>query len=82
MTDLDSAIRQLEYEKRMLESGATAASNVEELGKQLSLLKLELVQKASLYADSHPNIRTIKLQIAAVERELAGGKMPFHGNQR
>jgi uncharacterized protein involved in exopolysaccharide biosynthesis len=76
VADLDNAIRQLEYERRMLESGASAVSNVEELNKQLSLLKLELVQRGSLYADSHPNIKTIKLQIAAIERELAGGSVP------
>jgi uncharacterized protein involved in exopolysaccharide biosynthesis len=72
--EITNTVKQLEFEKRRLEAGSgLSMTNIDELNKQLSALKWELLQKSSLFSDGHPNIKTIKLQIAAVEREIAAG---------
>jgi uncharacterized protein involved in exopolysaccharide biosynthesis len=72
--ELNKSVKQLEHEKRLLDTGGTLSmANIDELHKQLAALKWELLQKSALFSDPHPNIRTLKLQIAAVEREIAGG---------
>jgi uncharacterized protein involved in exopolysaccharide biosynthesis len=73
-TEITNTVKQLEFEKRRLEAGSgLSMTSIDELNKQLSALKWELLQKSSLFSDGHPNIKTIKLQIAAVEREIAAG---------
>ena len=43
---------------------------------QLAALKSELVLKSAIYSDSHPDIKALKLRIAALEKSLgkANGK--------
>jgi uncharacterized protein involved in exopolysaccharide biosynthesis len=72
--EINNSVKKLEHEKRALDSGGTLSmANIDELNKQLAVLKWELLQKSSLFSEAHPNIKTLKLQIAAVEREITGG---------
>jgi len=51
---------------------STAASD--QLASQLTGLKSELVQKASLYSDAHPEIRALRRKIAGLEQAI--GRLP------
>jgi uncharacterized protein involved in exopolysaccharide biosynthesis len=55
-----------EFKRRY--SGETAA---EKTSTQLALLKAELQEKASLFADAHPDMVRLKRQIAALEKLVA-----------
>lgn len=52
---------------------APAASSPEE--QQLRELEAELVQKRAVYTESHPDIRALKAQIAAVRASLPSGEI-------
>lgn len=78
--DLDSVNTQISEIKRKAEiSEASRASNSteevsEKLKSQLAILsamKAELIQKASVYAEAHPFVKSLRRRIEALEQEMA-----------
>lgn len=56
---------------------ATVLSGAGEQGgpsQQIAILKTELAQKRSIYQDAHPEIKTLRAQIASLEAQLAPSK--------
>jgi uncharacterized protein involved in exopolysaccharide biosynthesis len=77
LAELDDALRQLDEEKRLVESGSLLpvfSGSTEDMAKRLAGLRMDLLQSTSLYSEGHPNVRAIRLQINALEREIAGGR--------
>jgi uncharacterized protein involved in exopolysaccharide biosynthesis len=78
--DLDSVNAQISEAKRKAEiSDATRESNSteevsERLKSQIAILtamKADLIQKASVYAEGHPAVKSLKRRIAALEQEMS-----------
>jgi uncharacterized protein involved in exopolysaccharide biosynthesis len=80
LKDIDREIGGLAESKRLLElelslrnaaqmgdpNGAGASNPL----RQLDMLRAELAQKAAIYSNSHPEIKALKGQIAAMEKQL------------
>ena len=79
LKDIDREINGLSESKRLLElemslrnaSLIGAGDNVQNNPfRQLEALQSELAQKSAIYSDSHPEIKALKGQIAALEKQL------------
>jgi uncharacterized protein involved in exopolysaccharide biosynthesis len=57
---------------------STAASD--QLTSQLTTLRAELVQKAAIYSDAHPDVRALKRKIVGLEQTLASFSVPAPGD--
>ncbi|MBD2750176.1 hypothetical protein IC232_26270 [Microvirga sp. BT688] len=67
---LDEERRLLDFELRLKASAWGAAGENQGAGGRLQTLREELAGKASLYSDTHPEIRTLKQQIALLEEQI------------
>jgi succinoglycan biosynthesis transport protein ExoP len=75
INDLSEARRLLDLEMSVRQAAAQSG-NPQDIGqndpfRQLELLRSELAQKSVIFADSHPEIKAIKGQIAALEKQIA-----------
>ena len=79
LKDIDREINGLSESKRMLELekslrnasvGGTGDNGQNNPFRQLEALKSDLAQKSAVYSDSHPEIKALKGQIAALEKQL------------
>lgn len=80
LKDIDREINGLSESKRLLELemslrnasliGGTGDNVQNNPFRQLEALQSELVQKSAVYSDSHPEIKALKGQIAALEKQL------------
>ena len=61
----------LEFERRPVESRPETSDEQRSQLAALGALKGELIQKMSVYSDSHPAIAALKKRIAAMEKSLA-----------
>lgn len=74
----DATIRSLDDEKRLLDldlrlkasSGGSSAGESQGAGARLEALREELTAKSSLYAEAHPEIRSLKHRIALLEDQI------------
>lgn len=74
INDLSEARRLLDLEMSVRQAAAQAG-NSQDIGqndpfRQLELLRAELAQKSVIFADSHPEIKAIKGQISALEKQI------------
>jgi uncharacterized protein involved in exopolysaccharide biosynthesis len=78
LAENDAAIRSLDDEKRLLDlelrmkaaGGGASTGDAQGLGTRLEGLKEQLVERSSIYSDNHPEVRSLKQQIALLEEQI------------
>ncbi len=78
LSTTESTIRSLDDEKRLLDldlrlkasAGGSTAGESQGAGARLETLREELAAKSSLYAEAHPEVRSLKHQIAQMEEQI------------
>lgn len=74
INDLSESRRLLDLEMSVRQAAAQSG-NSQDIGqsdpfRQIELLRAELAQKSVIFSDSHPEIRGLKAQIAALEKQI------------
>lgn len=78
LNENDTAIRALDSEKQLLDvelrlkvsMGGAATNDPQSSTSRLEALRSQLTEKSSLYSDTHPEVRSLRQQIALAESEI------------